>query len=327
MGLDNRLEESARGLFIAVVLGLLAVLIEEITSLSILDPLLVALVFGISVNSLFNITQQYRQEFSMAPSILIPVGVIFYGAANLRFTKIHDVSPQQILLSIMVFLIYIIVILILSSLLRVKEKTSYLIVAGSAICGASAIAITSKSIDAEPEDISLSLIPVFLAALICLFIVLPVVTYIFNLTTLQYGVMSGAILQFTGFVKASVAQLPEKIQNIALSVKAIRYMGLLFLIPLFSSISRRKFYIPFYLYAFLGAGILFSILPVSITEPVMPYCKIIFKLLWSMAMAAIGLNAKWNTLFTRNGLRSFLISFIACSLAVGVFLTGLIIGG
>ncbi len=323
----TKIQQSYKGLLIAAVIGTFSVFIAEYSQQPILDPLLLALVMGIILNSVIKFNSSYTQAFSMAPGLFIPIGVIFYGAANLNFSKIYSVEPTNILLIIIVAIIYILTILILSSILRIKDKTCFLLVAGSAICGASAIAITSKSIEAEPDDISKSLIPIFIAALIGLFIILPFVNTIFRLTNMEYSVLSGTVLQFTGFVKAAVSNFSAGIQNVALSVKALRYMGLLFLIPLFSSISRGRFYIPWFLWAFLCAGIVFSLLPADITDQLRPVFKIILSFLWSMAMAAIGLNANIRSLFTKSGLCSLIISVLAFIIAVSIFLAGLLLGG
>lgn len=318
--------KSFKGLFIAGILGMIAVGIQVSSGIPILDPLLLALVFGIITNSFFKFNDDYKFGFLFAPSIFIPIGVIFYGAANLNFQMIHNVEPNNVLLIIIVLLIYTITTLILASIFKIKDKVSFLLVTGSSICGASAIAITSKSIDAEPDDISLSLIPIFVAALIGLFVILPFVHVFFNLSNIEYGVLSGTVMQFTGFVKAAVTNFPKDIQSTALSVKALRYMGLLFFIPLFSSFSRGKFYIPWFLWAFLFTGILFSLLPTELTTNLRPVCVIILRILWSMAMAAIGLNANLKKLFTKEGLISFTVCFSSFLIAVSIFLTGIIIG-
>jgi len=206
--------------------------------------------------------------------------------------------------------------------LVLKEKVSYLVATGSTICGASAIAITSRAIDAEPDEVSTSLISVFITALAGLFLILPLIASYFKISELNYGVFSGAVLQFTGFVKASVAHSSSLVKTTALSVKAVRYLGLLFVTPLFASFVKGKFYIPWFLWAFLASGLLFSFAP-GLAQATKPLFKPILTVLWSIAMGAVGLNASLKALFTKDGFKALAASFISFIIAVGVFLIGL----
>ena len=322
----NRIRHSWKGIVIASLIGSMAVSIERFTQWTVLDPLVVALIIGAAIRSFVKFDDVTISGFALTPSVFIPVGVIFYGAANLNFAKFAKVDPSDIFILLIAFVMYVISALSLASLFNLKEKVSYLIATGSAVCGASAIVITSKAIDAEPDDISNSLLPVFLSALIGLFILIPMAVSYFRISELEYGVLCGAILQFTGFVKTAVVNSPDVVKNVALSIKAVRYMGLLFFIPLFASFVKGKFYIPWYLWAFLGSGIMFSFMP-NIAAIMRPTLKLILNVLWSVAMGAIGLNVNIKTLFTRTGFKAFVVSFISMIVAMGVYLIGLYLKG
>ncbi|MFC1593938.1 YeiH family protein [Candidatus Omnitrophota bacterium] len=319
------LQQNYRGILVAILVGLLAIWIKDMVGSPIVDPLLVALTIGICIRSFVRFNPSYLAGFAAAPSIFIPIGIIFYGAANLNFVEFASVDSDFIFLIFIVFIVYILATLSLSSIFCLKEKVGYLITSGSTICGASAIVITSKSIDAEPDDVSQSLIPVFISALIGLFIILPRLSAYFGISELEYGVLSGAVLQFTGFVKASVAHHSADIQTIALSVKAVRYLGLLFVIPLFASLLKGKFYVPWYLLAFVGAGIIFTFMPEQYSAILKPLSKATLTLLWSIAMGAIGLNANIKSVFSIDGLKACIVSLLSLLIAIGVFLTGILL--
>jgi uncharacterized membrane protein YadS len=70
--------------------------------------------------------------------------------------------------------------------LDIEKKTSYLISAGTAICGGSAIAAISPVIKAEERQISVALGCVFILNSIALFI-FPVIGHHFNLSQTQFG--------------------------------------------------------------------------------------------------------------------------------------------
>lgn len=321
----NLLKQGWGGVAMAVLIGIVAVFIREMGNTPILDPLFIALAIGIILRSFLKFSDNHIAGFKITPMLLIPMGVILYGAVNLDFIKITAVEPMIIFIIVFTFLGNAALIFFLSDLFGIKPKTACLITAGSAICGASAIAITSDAVDAEPDDVSNSLTSVFASALFGLFLLLPFLSAVFKITGIDYSIMSGALLQFTGFVKESVANISSAgsgasdLMSLALSVKAVRFIGLLVLIPIFASFVKRKFYIPWYLLGFLAAGILFSFLP-SLAKTFNPILDPILTYLWSIAMGAIGLNANLKILFSKEGVKTLIVCFVSFVITAGIFL-------
>lgn len=319
----DSIKQGWKGTAMSIFVGVLAILIGKFFKTPIFDSLFVALVIGIILRSLVKFGDDYITGFRLTPMLFIPIGVILYGAVNLDFVEFSKVHPMFIFAVAFVFLSYSGFVYLLSFMFKLDLKTTYLIITGSAICGASAIAITSDAVEAEPDDVSKSLVSVFVSALVGLFFFLPFLAVVLKMTGTDYGIMSGALLQFTGFVKAAVMNLPvpgeaKQIMPLALSVKAVRYMGLLLLIPLLASSVKRRFYIPWYMWVFLAAGLFCSFVP--ITEKLMPVFKLIHTYMWSIAMGAIGLNASLRVLLSKDGMKALMVAFIAFILTTLVFL-------
>jgi len=320
------------GLLLATILGLIAYYINIYTKSGIADPLLVAMVLGICTKLVLKNNKTLNTNFAVAPAIFIPVGIIFYAAKNLNFIKFSRVDPSITVLLLLVILTYIAVILLLGEVTKQKKEITYLTATGSAICGASAIAITSPAVNAEPEDVSISLLSVFIAAIFGLFMLIPFLSVLFELDNQSYALLSGSVLQFTGFVKASIKTMPplsmtvptEDVPTIALSVKAVRYLGLLIVIPLFASMIKKRLFLPWYLWAFLAAGISGSLIyynnPSFYDNVLIPLIKPVYLILWSIAMAAIGLNVDAKQLLSNNGIKALIIAFVGFIVAVSVFL-------
>lgn len=333
------LKEGERGLLLAVLIGVLGYGIKVATKSPMADPLILAMVIGIMITTAIGKESKLRPGFALAPTIFIPIGVVFYGAKNLNFVQFAEVEPLLIVPLILIMLVYFGVILILGRLLKQKNQITYLTATGSAICGASAIAITSPAVAAEPDDTSISLLAVALSALCGLFILLPFLSILFDITDKTYGLLAGSVLQFTGFVKAACANMPplktempiKELTSLALSIKAVRYLGLLIAIPLFSSLARKRVYIPYFLWAFLGAGILgswsYAAHEAFYTRTLMPVIGPIYDISWSIAMAAVGLNADVRQLFSNNGIKALIMAFAGFFAACATFFVGLNIIG
>lgn len=322
------------GLILALFIGLAGYGITIVVDSPLLDPLLIAMILGIVFRTVLGTRGQYRSGISFATVFFIPVGIFFYAANNLNFAKFAKVETTMSVLMIVVVLVYFIVILLTGRLLKQRKQITFLTATGSAICGASAIAITSPAVDAEPDDTAIALISVALAALVSFSIVLPFLATLFDITGRTYSLLSGSVLQFTGLVKVAVNNLPFlrtnmselQLMELALSVKSVRFLGLLIAIPLFGSFVKKKFHIPWVLWVFLIAGLGGTYMYVAHAKfygVVIPKIKLIHDLSWSIAMAAIGLNADVRQLLSNDGIKSLVMAFAGTFIATVVFFAGL----
>lgn len=267
-------------------------------------------------------------------TLCIPVGIFFYGMKNLNFINDTRIDPRFMILAAAVVTVYFTVVLLLGRKLGQKKEIMCLTATGSAICGGSAIAITAPAVNGKPNDVSISLLAVVVAALIGLFILLPFLAATFNLMDVTYGILCGSILQLTGFVKSAAAstpflretQLPEVMMAQALSVKSFRYLGLLVAIPLFASMIRRRFYIPWILWLFLGAGLLGTLIamnmPVYYSETLVGVLNPCYRISWAIAMAALGLNADVKLLLSDEGAKALIAATGGMAAAIAVFFLG-----
>jgi uncharacterized integral membrane protein (TIGR00698 family) len=340
-GKDNeiRLRASGPGLLLAALLGAAAYGLTRIWDTPVLDPLVLALTAGVVLRTAIGRRTTFDTGFATAPLLCIPVGITFYAVKNLNFAAYSEVPASSMMLAALIVFVYFATVLILGRLLGQPNRISYLTAAGSAICGASAIAITSPAVDADSDDISVSLLAVTTAAAVALFTLLPFVATTVEMTDQTYGVLSGSVLQMTGFVKAAVMNLPflsrqmgdQELVSLAMSVKAARYLGLLVAIPLFASLTQRRFYIPWTLWLFLGAGLLGTLIAVThgdfYSATLIPVVKPLYAVSWSIAMAAIGLNADVRQLLSNNGAKALIVAFAGCGAAIVTFFLGSLILG
>lgn len=323
------------GLVMAVVIGGLAFSASAVTEYPAADSLLMALLFGIIVRSVMEENEKLAPGFAAAPLFLLPLGIIFYGASNLNFSTLAQVESPILVLLVIIMIVYFSVILLLGRMLNQKREITYLTAAGSAVCGASAIAVTSPAVRADPDDVSISLLSVAVAAFFGFTVIMPFLAALFDMSCDNFCMLSGSIVQFTGLVKISGKLLPflwndhstDHLVSLALTIKAVRYLALLVAVPLFASLIRKKFHIPWFLWAFLAAGLFGTWVAVSSPDfhrtTLVPVVKVIHLFSWSTAMAAIGLNANVRGMLSLNGSKALTMAFAGFIAAIVTFFIGL----
>lgn len=124
-------------------------------------------------------------------------------------------------------------------LLNVKARTSALISSGTAICGGSAIAAVGPAIDAEADEMSVSLGTVFVLNSIGLFL-FPIIGHALNLTQNQFGVWSAIAIHDTSSVVGAAGIYGADALATATTVKLARALWIAPLALMFAYIYRKK---------------------------------------------------------------------------------------
>ncbi len=109
----------------------------------------------------------------------------------------------------------------LGKLLRVDRKTSFLITAGTAICGGSAIAAVAPITDASEEEIAVSLGTVFVLNSVALF-VFPMIGTALHMTQEQFGLWSALAIHDTSSVVGAAAKFGALALAVGTTVKLAR---------------------------------------------------------------------------------------------------------
>lgn len=318
----------------AVGLGAAAIGIRKLSGSPIADPLLIALLLGIFSRTVLGMPARVSRGLALAPTVLLPAGIVFYAANNLNLVILMEIKNNILYTLALVMIVYFSVIMLLGRLLKQRKQITYLTATGSAVCGASAIAALSPAVEAEPDDVSISLLAVALTGFIGFSMIIPFISALFDIDCESHCILSGSVLQFTGMVKVANVLVPYlksslregDFTSLALTIKAARYLLLLAAIPLFASLVRKKLYFPWFLWAFLAAGIVGTYYQVTdktfFKLTLIPYIEPIHVVSWSIAMAAIGLNTDIKSLLSNNGTKAIIMAMAGFISAVLTFFAG-----
>lgn len=158
----------------------------------------------------------------------------------------------------------------LSKKMKIEDKTGYLISAGTAICGGSAIAATAPVLKAKEHDISVALGTVFILNAIALFIFPPIGHWL-EMTQHQFGTWAAiAIHDTSSVVGAGEVYGPEALK-VATTVKLTRALWIIPLALVTSYIFKakdQKISIPWFILFFVLAMIVntYAPLPQTVNE-------------------------------------------------------------
>lgn len=153
---------------------------------------------------------------------------------------------------------------LLGRLMKVNSKSAYLISSGTAICGGSAIAAVGPVIEADDDQMSMSLATIFILNAIALFI-FPLAGEMLGLTQEQFGIWAAIAIHDTSSVVGAGAAYGEEALKIATTVKLTRALWIIPLALISSLIFRakgRKVSIPWFIVLFILAMVINTFLPI-----------------------------------------------------------------
>lgn len=178
--------------------------------------------------------------------------------------------------------------ILLARIFKVDKVTGYLVAAGTAICGGSAIAATAPVANAKEEQISVSLVVVFVLNAIALFIFPPIGHWL-DLSQQQFGIWSAIAIHDTSSVVGAASTYGEEALNIATTIKLVRALWIIPLAVVTAFIFKQKgskVAIPWFIGLFVLAMLIGSNVPML--DAVTPYIVRLAKIGFTVTLFLIG---------------------------------------
>jgi len=262
-----------------------------------LEALVLAILVGTAVRTLWSPGQRWTPGISFGARTLLEVAVMLLGA-SISATMVAAAGVDLILGIAGIVVVAIAASYGVGRLLGLPHRMAMLVACGNSICGNSAIAAVAPVIGASGEDVASSI--AFTAVLGVLVVLgLPLLAPLLHLSGLQYGVLAGLTVYAVPQVLAATAPLGAVAVQMGTLVKLVRVL-MLGPVVLVLSLARRQDggvrgarpplhkLLPWFILGFLGLAALRSlnVLPPVLLGPMAATAS----LLTIISMAALGLG-------------------------------------
>jgi len=228
-----------------------------------LSPLVsppIALLMGLIIAQF--IGHPYLHLNHKATHILLQVSVVGLGF-GMNVTSALKAGKEGILFTIVSIIGTLVIGFFMGKFLKIEKKTSYLISAGTAICGGSAIAAISPVIKAEEKQISVALGTIFILNSAALFL-FPFIGHQLNLSQSQFGMWCAIAIHDTSSVVGAASKYGPQALEIATTVKLARALWIIpvaFLSTFIFKSKNSKIKIPYFIGLFVLAMIANTYIP------------------------------------------------------------------
>jgi len=203
----------------------------------------------------------YHSESKSLSKFLLQASVIGLGF-GMNLHEVVEVGRSGFLYTAVSITGVMLIGLALGYLIRVGKKSSFLIAAGTAICGGSAIAAVGPIAEASEEEMAVSLGAVFILNSIALFL-FPAIGYALHMTQPQFGLWSALAIHDTSSVVGATAKFGAAALAVGTTVKLARALWIvpLSLATAFALKSKARVQWPWFILLFCIAALLNTLLP------------------------------------------------------------------
>jgi len=236
---------------------------------------------------------------------LLRLGIILYGF-RLTFAQIADVGVSGIVIDVLTLTsTFFIACWLGQKVFGLDKHTSWLIGAGSSICGAAAILATEPVVKAEASKVTVAVATVVIFGTLAIFLypaMYPLLAHWFSPET--YGIYIGSTMHEVAQVVAAGHAITPEAENAAVIAKMLRVMMLapflLFMAARVKQLApansdqKSKITIPWFAILFIVVAIFnsFHLLPQSVVQMLITLDTILL----AMAMAALGVTTHISAL-------------------------------
>ena len=219
-----------------------------------------ALVIGFFLASLGLVPTQFN--LAKLTKKLLAYSIVGLGF-GIQFEQALSVTSDGIVLIIATIFGTLIIGWWVAKAIGLNKETGYLISSGTAICGGSAIAAVSPAINANDEQIGLSLATVFVLNSVALF-VFPVIGHALSLDQHTFGTWAAIAIHDTSSVVGAASAYGEEALTTATTLKLARALWII-PIALFSAVlfrsESKKITIPYFIFFYCAAIAFSDLLP------------------------------------------------------------------
>lgn len=295
------MKKISKGLFLSITIALIATLLGNF--FPIIGSAVFAIILGLVLNNTLTIPADFQPGIKFSSKKILQASIVLLGF-SLSIQDIKSTGISSLSVTLITIAVAFISAFLIGKWLKIPTNTKTLIGVGTAICGGSAIAAVSPIIEADDDEIALSISTIFLFNIVAVFL-FPFLGHLMNLSDAGFGLWAGTAINDTSSVVAAGYSYSEAAGDYATIVKLTRAT---MIIPISLIIAGIQVYkkkrqaekvslkqiFPWFILWFLVASLISStgILP----EAFITAAKWLSRFMIAMALGSIGLSANLKDL-------------------------------
>ncbi len=224
------------------------------------DALLLGVVLSIALGN------PWPKQAASSSKKLLQISVVGLGF-GLSLGEIWTTGRESIIYTFVGICFTLMLGMLLGRLFKVEKTTAALVSFGTAICGGSAIAAMAPVMDAEDDEIAVSLATVFTLNAVALFL-FPIIGHLLHLNQTIFGTWAGMAIHDTSSVVGAASVYGAKALAVGTTVKLSRALWItpIVLVVSWRNRSTGKKAFPWFIVGFILAAAISTMIPQFATQ-------------------------------------------------------------
>lgn len=231
---------SLYGVLITLVLAIISRFIADLIPNGYIGASVLAMLIGMALHPIVKRMLSSFVGIDFVAKKLLKLSIILMGA-SLSLTQVVEVGKFSLIVMVFTLATAFGFGNLIGKWFKMDWKLSNLISVGTGVCGGSAIAAVSPTINAKDEDIAYALSTTFIFDVVMV-ILFPIAGRFFEMTDLGFGLWAGTAINDTSSVVAASYAFSEIAGNYAVIVKLTRTLAIIPIVIIYSVINQRVEY-------------------------------------------------------------------------------------
>lgn len=225
------------GVAATIVLAIIAKICSSIIPNDLISAGVFAMLIGMALHSLTKYLPNSSGGIQFVSKTVLKAAIVLMGV-TLSFTQVLSVGKYSLIVMTFTLLTAFGFGNLFGRMFGMNWKLSNLISAGTGICGGSAIAAISPTIDADDSDIAYAISATFIFDILMV-VLFPIAGRAAGMTDMGYGLWAGTAVNDTSSVVAAGYAFSDAAGRFATIVKLTRTLSIVPIVLIFSYINQR----------------------------------------------------------------------------------------
>ena len=212
------------GISITLILAVLSKLLSSFIPYDLISAGVFAMLLCMLLHPLIKKMKHVQEGINFVSKKVLRASIVFMGA-TLSFSQVFHVGKHSLIVMLFTLITAFGFGNLFGRLFKMNWKLSNLISAGTGICGGSAIAAISPTIEADDTDVAYAISATFIFDIIMV-ILFPLMGHYLQMTDLGYGLWTGTAVNDTSSVVAAGYAFSDAAGNYAVIVKLTRTLSI-----------------------------------------------------------------------------------------------------
>lgn len=234
--MKQKIKDYVPEILLTVLLAVVSLTLSKFIPMGLISGSVIAMLLGMCINPLLQKTKTKFKGLAFVSKHVLKGAIILMGA-TLSISEVFKVGKYSLIVMCFTLATAFGFGNLFGKMFKMNWKLSNLISAGTGICGGSAIAALSPTMEADDSDVAYAISATFIFDIVMV-ILFPIMGRALGMSDMGFGLWAGTAVNDTSSVVAAGYAFSDAAGNFAMIVKLTRTLSIIPVVLIFSFVTQ-----------------------------------------------------------------------------------------